>query len=49
MVNSKADKVYWKEALDLIASKNLVLNSLTTKKITLKQTSDAFQYNDIKK
>ncbi|MFX1590268.1 MAG: zinc-binding dehydrogenase [Promethearchaeota archaeon] len=49
MVNSKADKDYWDEALDLIASKNLDLNSLITKRITLEEAVDAFNYYDREK
>lgn len=49
MVNSKADKDYWHEALDLIASKNLELKSLITKKITLEQAVDVFKYYDREK
>jgi L-iditol 2-dehydrogenase len=44
MVNSKADKDYWNEALDMIASKKLNLESLITKRITLEETVDAFKY-----
>jgi L-iditol 2-dehydrogenase len=44
MVNSKANKDYWEEALDLIASKKLELDSLITKRITLEEAIDAFQY-----
>jgi threonine dehydrogenase-like Zn-dependent dehydrogenase len=49
MVNSKEDKDYWINALDLIASKKLDLNSLITKKITLKQAVDKFKYYDREK
>jgi L-iditol 2-dehydrogenase len=49
MVNSKLDKDYWEEALDLIASKNLELKSLITKRITLKEAVDAFRYYDREK
>ena len=49
MVNSKLDKDYWEEALDLIASKNLELKTLTTKKITLEEAVDAFRYYDREK
>ncbi|MFX0074555.1 MAG: zinc-binding dehydrogenase [Candidatus Hermodarchaeota archaeon] len=49
MVNSKEDKDYWKNALDLIASKKLDLNSLITRRITLEQAVDAFQFYDRKK
>ena len=44
MVNSKADKDYWNDALNLIASKKLDLNSLITDRITLEQAVDAFKY-----
>ncbi|MFX1448179.1 MAG: zinc-binding dehydrogenase [Promethearchaeota archaeon] len=49
MVNSKLNKDYWDEALNLIASKKLDLNSLITKKITLEQAIDVFQYYDREK
>lgn len=49
MVNSKSDKDYWNNALDLIASKKLDLNSLITKRITLEQAVDAFKYYDREK
>ena len=49
MVNSKSDKDYWNNALDLIASKKLDLNSLITKRITLEQAVDAFKYYDLEK
>jgi len=49
MVNSKADKDYWEEALNLIGSKKLELNSLITKRITLKEALDAFKYYDREK
>lgn len=49
MVNSKVNKDYWDEALNLIASKKLDLNSLITKKITLEQAIDVFQYYDREK
>lgn len=49
MINSKADKDYWDEALDLIASKKLDLNSLITKRITLEEAVDAFNYYDREK
>lgn len=44
MVNSKADKDYWNEALDMIATKNLDLEKLITKRITLEEAVDAFKY-----
>jgi L-iditol 2-dehydrogenase len=49
MVNSKADKDYWDDALNLIASKKLDLNSLITKRITLEEAVDAFKYYDREK
>jgi len=49
MVNSKADKDYWDEALDMIASKKLDLESLITKRITLEEALDAFKYYDRQK
>jgi threonine dehydrogenase-like Zn-dependent dehydrogenase len=49
MVNSKADKHYWDEALDMIASKKLDLESLVTKRITLEEAVDAFKYYDREK
>lgn len=49
MVNSKADKDYWTDALNVIASKTLDLNSLITKRITLEQTVEAFKYYDREK
>jgi L-iditol 2-dehydrogenase len=49
MVNSKADKDYWKEALDLIATKTLDLDKLVTKRITLEEAVDAFEYYDREK
>ena len=49
MVNSKADKDYWDEALDMIASKKLDLESLITKRITLEEAVDAFKYYDREK
>lgn len=44
MVNSKLDKDYWDEALDMIASGKLDLESLITKRITLEEAVDAFKY-----
>lgn len=49
MVNSKANKDYWNEALNLIAEKRLDLESLITKKITLTEAIDAFKYYDREK
>jgi threonine dehydrogenase-like Zn-dependent dehydrogenase len=49
MVNSKADKDYWNDALNLIASKKLDLNSLITKRITLEEAIEAFKYYDREK
>ena len=49
MMNSKADKDYWDEALDMIASKKLDLESLITKRITLEEAVDAFRYYDREK
>ncbi|MFX1391900.1 MAG: zinc-binding dehydrogenase [Promethearchaeota archaeon] len=49
MVNSKANKDYWDEALDMIAEKKLDLKSLITKRITLEEAVDAFKYYDRKK
>jgi len=49
MVNSKLDKDYWDEALNLIASKTLDLQSLITKRITLEEAVDAFRYYDREK
>ena len=49
MVNSKLNKNYWDEALDLIASKVLDLKSLITKRISLEEAVDAFRYYDREK
>jgi threonine dehydrogenase-like Zn-dependent dehydrogenase len=49
MVNSKTDKDYWNDALNLIGSRKLDLNSLITRRITLEQAVDAFQYYDREK
>jgi threonine dehydrogenase-like Zn-dependent dehydrogenase len=52
MVNSKADKDYWNEALDMIAGKHgkkLDLESLITKRITLEEAVDAFYRYDREK
>ncbi|TFF98164.1 MAG: hypothetical protein EU541_07195, partial [Promethearchaeota archaeon] len=44
MVNSKAQKDYWDEALDMIASGELELESLVTNRISLEEAVDAFKY-----
>lgn len=44
MVNSKENKDYWDEALDRIASGDLDLKSLITKRITLEEAVDTFKY-----
>ncbi|TFG27675.1 MAG: hypothetical protein EU532_06970 [Promethearchaeota archaeon] len=49
MINSKADKHYWDEALDMIASKKLDLERLVSKRITLEEAVDAFKYYDREK
>ena len=49
MVNSKLDKDYWNEALDMIASKTLDLKSLVTKRITLEEAINAFEFYDREK
>lgn len=49
MVNSKLDKDYWNDALDMIAKKNLDLNHLITKRITLEEAITAFKYYDREK
>jgi L-iditol 2-dehydrogenase len=52
MVNSKFDKDYWVEALDMIAGKGtgrLDLESLITKRITLEETVEAFHRYDREK
>ena len=49
MVNSKTDKDYWDEALNMIAEKNLDLKNLITKRITLEEAVDAFHYYDREK
>jgi threonine dehydrogenase-like Zn-dependent dehydrogenase len=49
MVNFKANKDYWKESLDIIASKSLDLRSLTPKHITWEAAVDAFKYYDREK
>ena len=49
MVNSKANKDYWDEALNLIASKTLDLDKLVTKRISLEEAVDAFKYYDREK
>ncbi|UYP43758.1 L-threonine 3-dehydrogenase [Candidatus Lokiarchaeum ossiferum] len=49
MVNSKANKDYWGEALDLIASHTLDLDKLITKRISLEDAIEAFQFYDRQK
>jgi len=49
MVNSKANKDYWDEALNMIAEKKLDLESLITKRITLEEAVNAFKYYDREK
>ncbi len=49
MVNSKVDKEYWEEVLDLIASKTLDLISFITKKNPLEEAVDAFKFYDREK
>ncbi|MHA1491904.1 MAG: hypothetical protein ACTSRI_19910, partial [Promethearchaeota archaeon] len=49
MVNSKLDKNYWTEALDMISSKKLDLGSLITNRITLEEAVDTFRYYDREK
>lgn len=52
MVNSKAGKDYWTEALDVIAGKGgrkLELESLITKRISLEEAIDAFHHYDREK
>ena len=49
MINSKANKDYWNEALDLIVSHQLDLKNLITKRITLEQAVNAFRYYDREK
>jgi threonine dehydrogenase-like Zn-dependent dehydrogenase len=49
MVNSKLNKDYWHEALDLISSKTLDLKSLITNRISLEEAVDAFKYYDREK
>jgi threonine dehydrogenase-like Zn-dependent dehydrogenase len=49
MVNSKANKDYWDEALDMIASKRLDLQSLITKRINLEEAVKAFKFYDREK
>ncbi|MBD3194748.1 MAG: zinc-binding dehydrogenase [Candidatus Lokiarchaeota archaeon] len=49
MVNSKANKDYWDEALEMIASGKLQLESLITKRITLEEAVDAFNFYDREK
>ncbi|MHA1669205.1 MAG: zinc-binding dehydrogenase [Promethearchaeota archaeon] len=49
MVNSKLDKDYWDEALNMIARKNLDLEQLVSKRISLEEAIDAFVYYDREK
>ncbi len=49
MVNSKADKVYWDDALNMIATKSLDLDTIITKRISLEMAVEAFKYYDRKK
>jgi len=49
MVNSKASKDYWGDALDMIASKKLELSNLITNRITLEEAVDAFKNYDREK
>jgi threonine dehydrogenase-like Zn-dependent dehydrogenase len=52
MVNSKKDVDYWNAALDLIAGKNgkkLQLDDLITKRISLEEAIEAFEYYDREK
>ena len=49
MVNSKVDKDYWDEALEMIASKKLDLERLITNKITLEEAVEAFRFYDREK
>lgn len=49
MVNSKADKDYWNDALNMIATKKLDLERLITKRITLEKAVDAFHHYDREK
>ena len=49
MVNSKADKEYWNDALNMIATKSLDLDKLITKRISLEEAVDAFKYYDREK
>jgi len=44
MVNSKADKDYWTEALDMIAAHTLDLEKLVTKRISLEAAVEAFRF-----
>ncbi len=44
MVNSKLDKDYWNEALNMIASRKLDFENLITKRITLEEAVDVFKY-----
>ena len=49
MVNSKANKSYWNDALNMIASKKLELEKLITKRITLEEAVNAFKFYDREK
>ena len=52
MVNSKEDVDYWNAALDLIAGKTekkLELDDLITKRISLEEAVEAFEYYDREK
>ena len=49
MVNSKEDKVYWDDVLNMIATKSLDLDNLITKRISLEEAVDAFKYHDREK
>jgi len=49
MVNSKVNKDYWDDALNLIASKKIHLDNLITRRITLEEALDTFKYYDREK
>ncbi|WP_371804354.1 zinc-binding dehydrogenase [Candidatus Lokiarchaeum ossiferum] len=49
MVNSKANKDYWNDALNLIGSHSLDLDKLITKRISLEDAVEAFQFYDRQK
>ncbi len=49
MVNSKHDRDYWNDALNMIASKTLDLKSLITKRISLEEAINAFEFYDREK